>query len=76
MENYIYKVSFYDDKYSNISHTDIYYLKAEHTQWTFDSKEIFKIFYIKVLNDSIEYKSAVNNFTTLENRKNEEIVFS
>jgi hypothetical protein len=76
MENYIYKVSFYEDNYSNISDTDIYYLKAEHTQWAFNSNKSVKIFYIKVLNNSVEYKSAVNNFNTLENIKKEEMVFS
>jgi hypothetical protein len=58
---YIYRISFYDTKRSRSSHTDMYYLKPEHTQWAFNQYQITKIFYIKVPINSNEYDSAVKN---------------
>jgi hypothetical protein len=58
---YIYRISFYDTKRSRTSHTDMYYLKPEHTQWAFNPYQITKIFYIKVPINSNEYDSAVKN---------------
>ena len=64
---FIYKISFYNNNRCKVSHTNMYYLKAEHTRWAFDSHQIVKIFYIRVSKDSYEYKSAVNNSMLDEN---------
>jgi len=45
----------------------MYYLKSEHTRWAFDSHQIVKIFYIRVSEDSNEYKSAKHNSMLVEN---------
>jgi len=63
---YIYKIGFYETKRSRTSHTSMYYLKPEHTQWVFDRDVIAKIFYIRVPIDSNEYDSAVKNSMIME----------
>jgi hypothetical protein len=58
---YIYKIGFYETKRSRESHTNMYYLKPEHTHWAFNPYQITKIFYIRVPIGSNEYDSAVKN---------------
>ncbi len=65
---YIYRISFYDTKRSRSSHTNMYYLKPEHTTWVFDRDVIAKIFYIKVPIDSNEYYCAVKSSEVMENK--------
>jgi hypothetical protein len=63
---YIYKIGFYETKRSRSSHTSMYYLKPEHTQWVFDRDVIAKIFYIRVPINSNEYDSALKNSMIME----------
>jgi hypothetical protein len=63
---YIYKIGFYETERSRTSHTSMYYLKPEHTQWVFDRDVITKIFYIRVPINSNEYDSAVKNSMIME----------
>ena len=67
---YIFKISFYDTRRCKTSHTDMYYLKPEHTQWAFNSYQITTVFYIKVSINSTEYKSAVKNSMLIETKTN------
>jgi len=64
---YIYKVSFYDNNRCKNSHTDMYYLKAEHTRWAFNTHQIAKVFYICVSKKSNEYDSAAKNSMLMDN---------
>lgn len=63
---YIFKISFYATGRREISHTDMYYLKPEHTQWALNSYQITTVYYIKVSINSLEYKSAVKNSMNIE----------
>ena len=62
---FIYKCSFFESKRHKISHTDMYYQKAEHTEWVLKSAAylngLAKVEYIMVAANSNEYKSAVEN---------------
>jgi len=75
---YIYKMSFYNNGRCIRSHTNMYYLKEEHTRWGHDwnsrrnTGEVCKIFVIEVDEDSNEYNSAVNNSRTADNEEEEE----
>ena len=64
---FIYKVSFYNNNRSKVSHTDMYYLNPIHTRWAFDTHQIAKIFYIRVPKNSNEYDSAVKNSILMDN---------
>ena len=57
---YIYKMSFYDSDRCIKPHTNMYYLKEEHTRWGHD-RDLCRIFVIKVNEDSNEYSSALHN---------------
>jgi len=57
---YIYRVSVYSSKRHTKSHTDMYYLKAEHTHWALEDDDI-RVHYIQVRKDSSNYESAVYN---------------
>ena len=65
---FIYKVSFYDNNRCKVSNSNMYYSKPEHTRWAFDSHQIVKIFYIRVSEDSNEYKSALHNSKLMDNK--------
>ena len=63
---YIYRVSVYSSKRHTKSHTDMYYLKAEHTHWALEDEinydeEDRRVHYIQVRKDSSHYASAVYN---------------
>ena len=64
---YIYKIGFYETNRHRISHTDMYYLKPEHTQWAFNPYQITKIFYIQVPINSSEYEIAVKSSMLSDN---------
>jgi len=76
---YIYKMSFYDNQRCIKSHTDMYFVKEEHTRWghdfsSFDNpREVCKIFVIEVDEDSNEYKSAVSNSRVSDKEEEEEM---
>ena len=63
---YIYRVSVYSSKRHTKSHTDMYYLKAEHTHWALEDEincdeDDRRVHYIQVRKDSSHYASAVSN---------------
>ena len=63
---YIYRVSVYSSKRHTKSHTDMYYLKAEHTHWALEDEINYdeddrRVHYIQVRKDSSHYASAVYN---------------
>ena len=60
---YIYKISWYKNKKSRTSDTDMYYLNAEDTHWIYTRcfAYIVRVYYIKVEKTSNEYESAVRN---------------
>lgn len=65
MVKYIYKCSWFETKRHSKSHTNMYFLKAEHTYWIFNSMEWFdglvRIELIMVDENTDYYKSAVEN---------------
>ena len=59
-------MAWYESKRHRISHTDMYFLKEEHTRWgheccTTNGSDYCKIMVLKVLEDDERYKSAVKN---------------
>jgi hypothetical protein len=62
---YVYKCSWFETKRHKLPYTKIYYEKAEHTHWIFNSlmyqDGLIKVEYIKVCPHSYEYKLAVCN---------------
>lgn len=66
---HIYRASWFDNKRCRVSHTDVYYLKAEHTHWIHERcwcPQVVKVEYIAVEKDSDYYKMAVNNSKAIE----------
>jgi hypothetical protein len=64
-KKYIYKCSWFETKKHKISHTDMYFEKAEDTKWIFETRDWFddlvRIEYIMVHISRREYESAVSN---------------
>jgi hypothetical protein len=62
---YIYKCSWFETKRHKKSHTNMYFEKAEHTKWIFETRDWFldlvRVEYIMVHISRPEYESAVNN---------------
>lgn len=60
---FIYKCSWFESKRHRISHTDMFYEHAEHTQWIFTSeawfKDLVRVEYIQVAANAHIYKLAV-----------------
>lgn len=74
MSEYIYKCSFFNNKHSKMSHTDMYYKNAEHTHWVFNhQRDYARVELIRVDITSVEYESAVNN-SNLQIMKQKEIL--
>jgi hypothetical protein len=69
---FVYKCSWFQSKKHKISHTNMYFLKAEETHWVFDTLEwlsgLVRVEYIKVCPQSPEYLQAVNNSCKTENK--------
>ena len=57
---YIYKMSWYESERHIKSHTDMYYEKEEHTRLGHTDR-LCRIMVVKVIEDSSEYESAINN---------------
>ena len=72
---FIYKCSFFESKRHRISHTDMYYEKAEHTEWVFELEDwvsgLVRVEYIMVGDYTNYYKSAVENSVKMEKKKME-----
>ena len=58
---FIYKCSFFESKRHTISHTDMYFNEEKHTRWVHCSRGHATVSVIRVLKNSEEYKSAINN---------------
>lgn len=70
---FIFEVSFYTNKRYKISHTDMYYLKAEHTHWAFNrinaGDEVCIVKYIEVFDFDRRYIMAVENSKIADKEK-------
>jgi hypothetical protein len=78
---YIYRVSVYSSKRHTKSHTDMYYLKAEHTHWALEDEINYdeddrRVNYIQVRKDSSHYASAVRNSQLMDKRLNNCCIFN
>jgi len=75
-KKYIYKMSFYNNRRCTVSHTDMYYIKEEHTRWGHDFNDgggdICRIFVIEVDEDSNQYTSALCNSSLKEKKESDE----
>ena len=64
-KKYIYMCSWFETKRHRISHTNMYFEKAEDTNWIFDTPEWFldlvRIEYICVMSNTKEYSMAQNS---------------
>ena len=58
---FIYKCSFFESKRHTISHTDMYFNEEKHTRWVHCSCDHATVSVIRVLKNSPEHESAINN---------------
>ena len=72
MNNYIYKVGFYETKKHTVSYSDMYFAKLEDCLWAYETynskndhnggdKECFDIQILRVSEEDDRYESAVSN---------------
>ena len=61
----VYKCSYFETNRHKKSHTDMYFLKAEHCGWVFSSDDYYnglsRVELIPVLTSTFAYRSAVEN---------------
>lgn len=65
--DYIYVVKSFESTRHIISHTDMYFKKAEHTYWAFHTP-LNRVELIKVNINSVEYQMAVTNSNNPNNQ--------
>lgn len=73
---YIYHMAFYNNRRCIKPHTNMYFLKEEHTRWGHNwhlDEEVCKIFVIEVDENSNEYTSALHNSSVEDKKEKEEM---
>jgi len=68
----VYKCSIFETKRHKKSHTDVYFLKAEHCGWVFGNGKYYnglsRVELIPVLTSTVAYQSAVENSKSEDKR--------